>query len=102
MPVEPGNNTGVGYVDYLLMGKDGRPLAIVEAKRTSYSEQKGLKQARLYAGCLEREFGYKPPIFLTNGFATLFVDDENGAPRPVSGFFSQDDLQKLLTVGRLR
>lgn len=95
MPVEPGNNTGVGYIDYLLMGKDGRPLAIVEAKRTSYSEQKGLKQARLYADCLEREFGYKPPIFLTNGFATLFVDDENGAPRPVSGFFSQDDLQKL-------
>lgn len=96
MPVEPGDCTGVGYVDYLLIGKDGRPLAVVEAKRTSYSEQKGLKQARLYAACLEAEFGYKPPIFLTNGFTTLFVDDDAGAPRPVSGVFSQDDLQRLL------
>lgn len=96
MPVEPGNNAGVGYIDYLLMGKDGRPLAVVEAKRTSYSEQKGLKQARLYASCLENEFGYKPPIFLTNGFSTLFVDDESGAPRPVSGFFSQEDLQRII------
>ena len=96
MPIEPGNNTGNGYVDYLLTGKDGKPLAIVEAKKTTYSEQKGLKQARLYADCLEREFGYRPPIFLTNGFSTLFVDDENGAPRQVSGIFSQDDLQRLL------
>ncbi len=96
MPIEPGNNTGNGYVDYLLTGKDGKPLAVVEAKKTTYSEQKGLKQARLYADCLEREFGYRPPIFLTNGFSTLFVDDENGAPRQVSGIFSQDDLQRLL------
>lgn len=96
MPVEPGNSTGTGYIDYLLMGRDGRPLAIVEAKKTTYSEQKGLKQARLYADCLENEFGYRPPIFLTNGFTTLFVDDENGAPRQVSGIFSQDDLQKIL------
>lgn len=96
MPVEPGNNTGTGYIDYLLVGKDGRPLAIVEAKKTTYSEQKGFKQARLYAACLEKEFGYKPPIFLTNGFSILFVDDEAGAPRQVSGIFSQDDLQKIL------
>lgn len=96
MPVEPGNNTGTGYVDYLLMGKDGKPLAVLEAKRTSHSEQKGLKQARLYAACLEKEFGYKPSIFLSNGFEVLFVDDENGAPRKVSGIFSQDDLQKLI------
>ena len=96
MPVEPGNSTGVGYVDYLLLGKDGKPLAILEAKKTSYSEQKGLKQARLYAECLEKEYGYKPPIFLSNGFATLFVDDQNGAPREVSSVFSQEDLQKLL------
>lgn len=96
MPVEPGSDMGIGYVDYLLIGKDGRPLAIVEAKKTTYSEQKGLKQARLYAACLEREFGYKPPIFLANGFSVLFVDDESGAPRQVSGIFSQDDLQKIL------
>lgn len=96
MPVESSDSTGTGYIDYLLLGKDGRPLAIVEAKKTIYSEQKGLKQARLYAECLEKEYGYKPPIFLSNGFSTSFVDDENGAPRQVSGIFSQDDLQRIL------
>ena len=90
------NDTGEGFIDYLLLGKDGRPLAIVEAKKTSHSEQKGMKQARLYADCLEKECGYRPPAFLTNGFKTLYVDDESGAPRTVSGFFSQDDLRKLL------
>lgn len=96
MPVEPGNNTGSGYIDYLLLGKDGNPLAILEAKKTIYSEQKGLKQARLYADCLAERFGYRPPIFLSNGYSTSFVDDESGAPRQVSGIFSQDDLQRIL------
>lgn len=96
MPVEPGKTDGTGFVDYLLNGKDGRPLAILEAKKTTYSVEKGLQQARLYAICLEREFGYKPPIFLSNGFETLYVDDESGASRQVSGIFSQDDLQKIL------
>lgn len=88
--------TGTGYIDYLLVGKDGKPLAIVEAKRTMHSAQKGIQQARLYADCLEREYGYKPPIFLANGFETLFVDDEASAPRSVSGIFSRDDLQRIL------
>ena len=96
MPVEPGKTDGTGFVDYLLNGKDGRPLAILEAKKTTYSIEKGLQQARLYAICLEREVGYKPPIFLSNGFETLYVDDESGASRQVSGIFSQDDLQKIL------
>ena len=96
MPVEPGNNTGVGYIDYLLLGKDARPLAIVEAKRTSFSPDKGLQQARLYAQCLYAEYGYLPLIFLTNGFETFFVDDEAAPMRPVSGVFSQTELMTIL------
>lgn len=96
MPVEPGNNTGTGYIDYLLLGKDGRPLAILEAKRTSKSAQKGKQQARLYADCLQAEFGYRPLIFLSNGFDTLFIDDESGPERQVSGVFSRDDLQRIM------
>ena len=96
MPVEPGNNTGMGYIDYLLLGKDGRPLAILEAKRTSKSAQKGKQQARLYADCLQAEFGYRPLIFLSNGFDTFFVDDESGPERQVSGVFSRDDLQRIM------
>ncbi len=88
--------TGKGYIDYLLIGKDGKPLAIVEAKRTMHSVQKGLQQARLYADCLNAEYGYRPPIFLTNGFETMFADDEASAPRSVSGVFSRDDLQRII------
>ena len=96
MPVAQAGNTGTGYVDYLLNGKDGRPLAVLEAKRTSLSVQKGLQQARLYADCLENEFGYRPFIFLSNGFETMFVDDDQSAPRKVSGVFSRDDLQRIM------
>ena len=96
MPVEQGDSLGTGYIDYLLLGKDGKPLAIVEAKRTSLSAQKGLQQARLYASCLQKEFGYRPLIFLSNGFDTFFLDDEVAPARQVSGFFSRDDLQRIM------
>lgn len=94
MPVEAGNNSGTGFVDYLLIGKDGKPLAIVEAKRTMYSPQKGLQQARLYADCLNAKFGYRPPIFLSNGFETYLVDDMSAPMRKVSGIFSQENCKQ--------
>lgn len=96
MPVEGGDANGIGYVDYLLLGKDGRPLAVLEAKKAIYSSQKGMQQARLYIDCLEKEYGYRPAAFLSNGFETYFLDDDQGAPREVSGIFSQDDLQKII------
>ena len=96
MPSGPGNSTGTGYIDYLLLGKDGKPLALLEAKRTSKSAQKGKQQARLYADCLQAEFGYRPLIFLSNGFDTFFIDDECGPERRVSGVFSRDDLQRMV------
>lgn len=96
MPVASDHHSGKGYIDYLLLGKDGRPLAIVEAKRTMYSPEKGLQQARLYAACLKAEYGYEPPIFLTNGFETRFVDDEAAPMRPVSGIFSREELATIL------
>lgn len=96
MPVEQGNNSGTGYVDYLLLGKDGKPLAVLEAKRTGLSAKKGLQQARLYADCLQKEFGYRPLVFLSNGFDTFFVDDEHAPERPVSGIFSRDELQRIM------
>lgn len=85
-----------GYVDYVLFGKDGLPLAVVEAKRSSKDPNIGRKQAVLYADCLERKFGRRPMMFTTNGFETYFWDDLSGPQRKVSGIFSRDDLQKLL------
>ncbi|MGI5856603.1 MAG: DEAD/DEAH box helicase family protein [Candidatus Merdivicinus sp.] len=85
-----------GFVDYVLFGKDGLPLAVVEAKRTSKDPNIGRKQAVLYADCLERKFGRRPMMFTTNGFETYFWDDQTGPQRKVSGIFSKDDLQKLM------
>lgn len=85
-----------GYCDYVLFGKDGMPLAIVEAKRTSKDPNSGRKQVMLYANCLERKFGRRPMMFTTNGFETYFWDDQTAPQRRVSGIFSKDDLQKLM------
>ena len=86
----------LGYCDYVLFGKDGMPLAVVEAKRSSKDPNIGRKQAILYADCLERKFGRRPMMFTTNGFETYFWDDLTAPQRPVSGIFSKDDLQKLM------
>lgn len=86
----------MGYVDYVLFGKDGLPLAVVEAKRSSKDPNIGRKQAVLYADCLERKFGRRPMMFTTNGFETYFWDDRSSPQRKVSGIFSKDDLQKLM------
>ncbi|MEZ4266217.1 MAG: hypothetical protein R3F39_07550 [Myxococcota bacterium] len=55
--------SGVGYVDYVLWGDDGKPLALVEAKRTMHGAAKGKHQATLYADCLEAQYGRRPVIF---------------------------------------
>ena len=97
-PVE--NMAGVvgqpGFADYVLFGKDGLPLAVIEAKRTSRDPNDGCTQAVKYADCLERKFGRRPMIFTTNGFETYFWDDATGPQRQVSGIFSREDLQKLM------
>ena len=85
-----------GFCDYVLFGKDGLPLAVIEAKRTGKDPNIGRKQAVLYADCLERQFGRRPMMFTTNGFETYFWDDRTGPQRKVSSVFSKDDLQKLM------
>ena len=85
-----------GFADYVLFGKDGLPLAVIEAKRTSKDPNIGLNQVVLYAECLERKFGRKPIMFTTNGFETFFWDDATSPQRKVSGLSSKQDLQKLM------
>lgn len=90
-----GNNGGPGFCDYVLFGKDGIPLAVVEAKKTTIEPNAGRTQARLYADALERKYNRRPMMFMTNGFNTIFWDDVSAPEREVSGIFSPDDLQKL-------
>lgn len=87
------NHSGTGYVDYVLWGDDGRPLAVVEAKSTLHDPSKGKHQAKLYADCLENRYKRRPIIFYTNGYKTWIWDNELYPPRPVSGFYSKDELE---------
>lgn len=89
--------TGQGFVDYVLFSDNGRPLAVIEAKRTSKDPKVGQQQAKLYADCLEQKFGQRPIIFYTNGFDTFVWDDTQYPPRPVSGIYSKDDLELLVS-----
>jgi len=90
------NPSGIGYVDYVLWGKNGLPLAVVEAKNTLHDAAKGKHQAFLYANCLEEKYGQRPVIFYSNGFKTHLWDDTFYPDRIVQGFYSQDELQLLI------
>lgn len=85
-----------GFVDYVLWGNDGKPLGLVEAKRTKRSLEAGKQQAKLYADCLEVQFGQRPVIFLSNGYEHQIWDDEFYPPRVVQGFYKKDELALLI------
>ncbi len=93
MPTASGERTGTGYVDYVLWGKDGKPLALVEAKRTRNDPKEGKRQAELYADCLEKHTGQRPIIYYSNGYTTWLWDDSFYPPREVQGFANLDECQ---------
>ncbi len=88
--------SGTGYADYVLWGEDGKPLGVVEAKRTTADAEKGRQQAKLYADCLEKKFGQRPIIFYTNGYDLWMWDDTEYSPRKVGGYYSREDLTRLI------
>ena len=95
------NKSEVGYADYVLYGDDGRPLAVIEAKRTCVDAAKGRQQAKLYADLLERKYHRRPVIFLTNGFETRITD--NLYPeRKCAAIYSKRDLEKLFNLQTMR
>lgn len=89
MPTEK----GTGFVDYVLWGADGKPLALIEAKRTRKDARIGQQQAKIYADCLEKQFGQRPIIFYSNGYEHHVWDDVRYPPREVQGFFKRDELE---------
>ncbi|MBW4626292.1 MAG: DEAD/DEAH box helicase family protein [Brasilonema octagenarum HA4186-MV1] len=90
------NTSGKGFVDYVLWGDDGKPLAIIEAKRTRHNPRIGQQQAKLYADCLETQFGQRPAIFYSNGYEHWLWDDTNYPPRQVQGFYKKTELELLV------
>ena len=90
------NNQGIGFVDYVLWGDDGLPLAVVEAKRTRRDPKVGQQQAKLYADCLEAKYKRRPVMFYTNGYEHYFWDDKAAPPRRVQGFYKKAELELLM------
>ena len=88
------NKSEVGFADYVLFGEDGKPLALIEAKRTCKDVAVGRQQAKLYADLLEKKFGRRPIIFLSNGFDTRIWNDRYYPEHKVSGIYSKRDLEK--------
>ena len=96
------NSNGEGFVDYVLWGDDGKPLGVVEAKRTRRDPKVGEQQAKLYADCLEQMYGQRPVIFCSNGYEHWIWDDAMYPPRRVQGFYKKAELELLVQRRRTR
>ncbi len=90
------NKEGKGFVDYVLWGDDGKPLGLVEAKRTRRDARVGQQPAKLYADCLEKQFGQRPLIFYSNGYEHWLWDDAHYPPRAVQGFYKKAELELVI------
>ena len=95
MPKTGENPTGNGFVDYVLFGDDGKPLALVEAKKSIVNEEQGRVQACLYADALEKRYGLRPIIYYTNGYSIKIIDGVY-PPRVVFGFHKKEELEYLI------
>lgn len=91
------NNAGLGYADYVLFGADGKPLAVIEAKRTSKDANVGKHQAELYAECLEKRYSVRPVIYYTNGFEVYCIDGMGYPPRRLYAFHKIEDLELIMS-----
>ena len=89
------NAQGIGFCDYVLYGRDGKPLAIVEAKKTSVSPEKGRHQVDLYGECMKAIYGYKPILYYTNGYVTKVIDGIY-PDRTVMAFLTIDELELMM------
>ena len=87
-----------GKADYALFDRQGRALAVLEAKSTSVNLSAGEAQGGRYADQLGVPF-----IFLSNGEEVWFRDKTSDAHfRRVETAFSQDDLARRKAAGEIR
>ncbi len=103
IPVANYDKTKVsGFTDYCLFRSNGDVLAVVEAKRTSRDARVGKEQALEYVSEIQTKQSFRPFIFLANGDDVFFWDSEHAAERHVAGFFSRENLERLLHLQRNR
>nr|WP_321485582.1 DEAD/DEAH box helicase family protein [uncultured Draconibacterium sp.] len=94
---------GHQYSDYVLLGKDGKPLAVVEAKKTSVDAAIGREQAKQYCHNIQNSHGGDLPFcFYTNGYDIYFWDLDNYPPRKIFGFPTREDLERYAYIRKAR
>lgn len=91
-----------GITDYCLFRDNGEVLAVIEAKRTSRDARVGKEQLYQYITKIEKRQSFRPFGFLSNGDDIWFWDSTDYPDRPVAGFFSKDDLERLLFIQQNR
>ncbi|NLD50725.1 MAG: DEAD/DEAH box helicase family protein [Clostridiaceae bacterium] len=92
---DPTTKSGKGKADYVLFDKKGKPVAVIEAKKTSRDAVVGKHQAKIYADGVEQIYGIRPVIYYTNGHEIYMWDDKYSEPRQIWGFYTLDDLEYL-------
>ncbi|MFT4803682.1 MAG: type I restriction enzyme R subunit [Psychroserpens sp.] len=94
---------GHQYSDYVLYGKDGKVLAVIEAKKTLVNAELGREQAKQYCQNIQNESGGELPFcFYTNGHEIFYWDLGNYPPKKVIGFPTRDDLERYSYIRRNR
>src|SRR3989339_736033 len=76
-----------GFIDFLLLDKDGRALVVVEAKKESIDPLSAKEQSRNYARNAGARF-----VILSNGNIHYFWDTKHGNPDTISRFPTQDSI----------
>lgn len=94
---------GRQFSDYVLLAKDGKPLAVVEAKKSTVDANIGKEQAKQYCCNIQKQFGGELPFcFYTNGHDIFFWDLDNYPPKKVYGFPTRDDLERYTYIRQKR
>jgi type I restriction enzyme R subunit len=85
------------FSDYALLGRDGYPLAVVEAKKSYRNAEEGKIQSLIYAETIQKNNPERdmPFVIYTNGHDIFFWNSQVYPPRKVYGFPTRDDLERL-------
>src|SRR6266478_2797168 len=85
-----------GITDYCLFRTNGEVLAVIEAKKTKRDARVGKEQVFQYVTAIEKKQSFRPFAMMTNGEEIFFWDSEQYPERQIAGFFSREDLERLL------
>ena len=91
-----------GVTDYCLYDSRNNVLAVVEAKKASRSPREADAQLRYYVEYIGKRQDFTPFGFMSNGINTYFWEVGLAHPRMVAGFYSPDDLIRLLFIRQNR